>query len=74
MNPTLTEGHGDVIKAIFVYPRTEQVEEVTLNTAQVTALLNSTQVWIESFSANLKMHNTVWSYGNGNFTLQIYLK
>jgi hypothetical protein len=52
----------------------EQVEEVTLNPAQLTALLNSKQVWIEKFSSNLKIENTVWSYANNNVSMQIYLK
>ena len=65
---------GDTIKVVFVYQKNEQVEEVTLNSAQLSALLNSKQVWIETFSQNLKIENIVWSYGNQNVSLQVYLK
>ncbi|MCY8186401.1 hypothetical protein MOC46_01615 [Bacillus spizizenii] len=65
---------GDTIKVVFVYQKNEQVEKVTLNSAQLSALLNSKQVWIETFSQNLKIENIVWSYGNQNVSLQVYLK
>lgn len=65
---------GDTIKVVFVYQKNEQIEEVDLNSAQLSALLNSKQVWIKTFSQNLKIENTVWSYGNQNVTLQVYLK
>lgn len=65
---------GDSVKVIFVYQEKEQVEEVTLNTAQLTALLNSQQVWIERFSNNLRIKNAVWSYVDNNISMQIYLK
>lgn len=65
---------GDSVKVVFVFQKNEQVEEVTLNPAQLTALLNSKQVWIEKFNSNLKIENTVWSYANNNVSLQIYLK
>ncbi|MCY7871559.1 hypothetical protein MOB43_20190 [Bacillus spizizenii] len=64
---------GDTIKVVFVYQKNEQVEKVTLNSAQLSALLNSKQVWIETFSQNLKIENIVWSYGNQNVSLQVYL-
>ncbi|MCY8118964.1 hypothetical protein MOC26_20375 [Bacillus spizizenii] len=47
---------------------------MTLNSAQLSALLNSKQVWIETFSQNQKIENIVWSYGNQNVSLQVYLK
>ena len=65
---------NDSIKVVFVFQKNEQVEEVTLNSAQLTALLNSKQVWIEKFAANLKIENSVWSYGNNKVSLQVYLK
>lgn len=65
---------GDSVKVVFVFQKNEQVEEVTLNPTQLTALLNSKQVWIEKFNSNLKIENTVWSYANNNVSLQIYLK
>lgn len=65
---------GDTIKVVFVYQKNEQVEKVTLNSAQLSALLNSKQVWIETFSQNLKIENIVWSYSNQNVSLQVYLK
>lgn len=33
------------IKVVFVYQQNEQIEEVNLNVSQLTALLNSKQVW-----------------------------
>ncbi|MEC3801922.1 hypothetical protein [Bacillus spizizenii] len=65
---------GDTIKVVFVYQKNEQVEKVTLNSAQLSALLNSKQVWIETFSQNQKIENIVWSYGNQNVSKQVYLK
>ncbi|MCY7864810.1 hypothetical protein P9G43_16130 [Bacillus spizizenii] len=65
---------GDTIKVVFVYQKNEQIEEVDLNSAQLSALLNSKQVWIKTFSQNLKIENTVWSYGNHHVSLQVYLK
>jgi len=65
---------SDSVKVVFVFQKDEQVEEVTLNSAQLTALLNAKQVWIEKFKLNLKVENTVWSYGNNEISLQIYLK
>ncbi|HLS09066.1 hypothetical protein [Lentibacillus sp.] len=65
---------NDSIKVVFVFQKNEQMEEVTLNSSQLTALLNSKQVWIETFAANLKIENTVWSYGNRKVSLQVYLK
>ncbi|WP_338442439.1 hypothetical protein V5F86_10220 [Bacillus spizizenii] len=46
---------GDTINVVFVYQKNEQIEEVDLNSAQLSALLNSKQVWIETFSQNLKI-------------------
>ncbi|MRG88083.1 hypothetical protein [Salinibacillus xinjiangensis] len=63
----------DSVKVVFVYQKNEQIEETNLNSAQLTALLNSKQVWIEKFSNNLKIENTVWSYGD-KVALQVYLK
>ena len=63
----------DSVKVVFVYHKNEQIEEVNLNGAQLTALLNAKQVWIEKFSDNLKIENTVWSYGK-EAALQVYLK
>ncbi len=71
---SIVTNHGDSVKVVFVFQKSEQVEEVILNSAQVTALLSSKQVWIEKFSNNLKIENTVWSYANNNVSLQIYLK
>ncbi|MBN6206136.1 hypothetical protein NSA56_14495 [Oceanobacillus caeni] len=71
---SVVTNQGDSINVVFVFQRDEQVEEVTLNSAQLTALLNSKQVWIEKFSSNLKIENTVWSYANNNVSMQIYLK
>lgn len=71
---SVVTNQGDSINVVFVFQRDEQVEEVTLNSAQLTALLNSKQVWIEKFSSNLKIENTVWSYANDNVSLQVYLK
>ncbi|MCG3419517.1 hypothetical protein [Oceanobacillus jordanicus] len=64
----------DCICVVFVFQKTEQTEEVHLNSAQLTALLNAKQVWIERFSSNLKIDSTVWSYGNNKVSFQIYLK
>ncbi len=52
----------------------DSVKEVTLNSAQLMALLNSKQVWVEKFSSNLKIENTIWSYADNNVSVQIYLK
>lgn len=71
---SVVTNQGDSINVVFVFQRDEQVEEVTLNSAQLTALFNSKQVWIEKFSSNLKIENTVWSYANNNVSMQIYLK
>lgn len=71
---SIVTNRGDSVKVVFVFQKNEQVEEVTLNPAQLTALLNSKQVWIEKFSSNLKIENTVWSYANNNVSMQIYLK
>ncbi|PAE27859.1 hypothetical protein CHI07_17635 [Paenibacillus sp. 7884-2] len=65
---------GDLVNVVFVFQKNEETEEVTLNTAQIMALLNAKQVWIERFSTNLKVENTVWSYANKKVSLQIYLK
>ena len=65
---------GDLVNVVFVFHKNEETEEVTLNTAQLMALLNAKQVWIERFSTNLKVENTVWSYANKKVSLQIYLK
>ncbi|AST95733.1 Uncharacterised protein [Niallia circulans] len=65
---------GDFVKVVFVFQKNEQVEEVTLNSAQLTALLHAKQVWIEAFADHFKIENSVWSYGNENVSLQIYLK
>lgn len=64
---------GDSVKVVFVHQKNEQVEEVTLNSSQLIALLNSKQIWIEKFSNNLKIENTVWSYSD-SISIQIYLK
>lgn len=69
-----TTNQGDSVKVVFVHQNTEQIEEAHLNSAQLTALFKSKQVWIEKFGKNLKIENTVWSYGNSNVALQIYLK
>ncbi|CAM3716481.1 hypothetical protein P8855_02125 [Bacillus inaquosorum] len=61
-------------KVVFVFQKNEQIEEVELNSVQLSALLHSKQVWIETFSQNLKIENTVWSYGNRHVSLQVYLK
>ncbi|MFC0015066.1 MULTISPECIES: hypothetical protein [Allobacillus] len=71
---TVATNQGDSVKVVFVYQKNEQTEEVTLNSAQLSALLNAKQIWIERFSANLKVENTVWSYANDKVSLQIYLK
>lgn len=71
---SVVTNHGDSVKVIFVFQKNEEVEEVELNSAQLMALLNSKQVWIEKFSSNLKIENTVWSYAGNNVSLQIYLK
>lgn len=62
------------ITVVFVYQKTEQTVEMTLNSAQLKALLNSNQVWIERFNTNLKIENTVWFYAGSKVSLQIYLK
>jgi len=49
----LTE-HENSIKVLFICQKTELVEEVTLNAAQLTALINAKQEWIEKFSNNLR--------------------
>ncbi|MCM3400063.1 hypothetical protein [Oceanobacillus profundus] len=72
MNVTMNQ--GDLVNVVFVFQKNEETEEVTLNTAQLMALLNAKQVWIERFSTNLKVENTVWSYANKKVSLQIYLK
>ena len=72
MNVTMNQ--GDLVNVVFVFQKNEETEEVTLNTAQLMALLNSKQVWIERFSTNLNVENTVWSYANKKVSLQIYLK
>lgn len=64
----------DSIKVVFVFQKNEQIEEVTLNSAQLAALLSAKQVWIQKFNDSLKIENTVWSYGNHNVSLQVYLK
>lgn len=71
---SIVTNHGDSVKVVFVYQKNELVEEVTMNTAQLTALLNAKQVWIERFSNNLKIENTVWSYADQDVSFQIYLK
>nr|WP_289039212.1 hypothetical protein [uncultured Allobacillus sp.] len=71
---SVATNQGDSVKVVFVYQKNEQTEEVTLNSAQLSALLNAKQIWIERFSANLKVENTVWSYANDKVSLQIYLK
>ena len=70
----VTMNRGDLVNVVFVFQKNEETEEVTLNTAQLMALLNAKQVWIERFSTNLKVENTVWSYANKKVSLQIYLK
>lgn len=72
MNVTMNQ--GDLVNVVFVFQKNEETEEVTLNTAQLMALLNAKQVWIERFSTNLKVENTVWSHANKKVSLQIYLK
>ena len=72
MNVTMNQ--GDLVNVVFVFQKNEETEEVTLNTARLMALLNAKQVWIERFSTNLKVENTVWSYANKKVSLQIYLK
>lgn len=72
MNVTMNQ--GDLVNVVFVFHKNEETEEVTLNTAQLMALLNAKQVWIERFSTNLKVENTVWSYANKKVSLQTYLK
>lgn len=72
MNVTMNQ--GDLVNVVFVFQKNEETEEVTLNTAQLMALLNAKQVWIERFSTNLKVENTVWSYANKKVSLQTYLK
>ena len=64
----------DSVDVVFVFQKNELTEEVALNTAQLSALLDSKQVWIEKFSSNLKIENTVWSYANNIASMQIYLK
>ena len=71
---SVATNQGDSVKVVFVFQKNELTEEVTLNSAQLSALLNSKQVWIEKFSTSLKVENTVWSYANDKVTLQIYLK
>ncbi|RLL41312.1 hypothetical protein D8M04_17465 [Oceanobacillus piezotolerans] len=71
---SIATNQGDSVTVVFVYQKDEQFEEVNLNSAQLTALLNSKQVWIEKFSNNLKIENTIWSYGKHKITVQIYLK
>ncbi|SET02821.1 hypothetical protein SAMN05216389_104224 [Oceanobacillus limi] len=66
--------NADLVRVVFVFQKSEQTEEVLLTMAELTALLHSKQVWIEKFSANLKIENTVWSYANHKVSLQIYLK
>ncbi|MFD2629895.1 hypothetical protein [Oceanobacillus kapialis] len=70
----ITENQGDHVCVVFVFQKTEQTEEVQLNAAQLTALLQAKQVWVERFSSNLQIENTVWAYGNNKITLQVYLK
>ncbi|TCT19321.1 hypothetical protein EDD68_1184 [Melghiribacillus thermohalophilus] len=65
---------SDSVNVVFVFQKNEETEEVTLNTAQVMALLHAKQIWIEKFSANLKIESTVWSYAGDQVSLQIYLK
>ncbi|MFD1848862.1 hypothetical protein [Oceanobacillus bengalensis] len=71
---SVVTNQGDSVKVIFVFQKNEQVEEVALNSAQLTALLNSKHIWIEKFNSNLKIENTVWSYAKNNVSMQIYLK
>ncbi|SES17212.1 hypothetical protein SAMN04487944_12181 [Gracilibacillus ureilyticus] len=71
---SIATNQADSVKVVFVDQKNEQVEEVTLNSAQLMALLNSKQVWVEKFSSNLKIENTVWSYADNNVSVQIYLK
>ncbi len=71
---SVATNQGESITVVFVYQKTEQTVEITLNSAQLTALLKSKQVWIETFNTNLKIENTVWSYANSKVSLQIYLK
>ncbi|WP_277678912.1 hypothetical protein [Gracilibacillus dipsosauri] len=71
---SIVSSQGDSITVVFVYQKNEQTEELTLHSAQLLALLNAKQVWIEAFHANLKVENTVWSYANGKVSLQVYLK
>ncbi|MEW9676078.1 hypothetical protein ABRT01_07835 [Lentibacillus sp. L22] len=70
---SVVTNYADSVKVVFVYQKNEQVEEVTLNSAELIALLNSKQVWVENFRNNLKIENTVWSYSD-SVSIQIYLK
>lgn len=54
---------SDGVKVVFVFQKKEEVVETTLNAAHLTALLHAKQVWIEKFSTNLKLENTIRSYG-----------
>ncbi|GIO24206.1 hypothetical protein [Oceanobacillus sp. J11TS1] len=65
---------ADLVTVVFVFPKKEQTEEILLTSAELTALLHAKQVWIEKFSANLKIENTVWSNANNKISLQVYLK
>lgn len=67
-------GTHDMVKVVFVYQKEEQVEELTLSLGELTALLHAKQVWIEKFSANLKVENTVLSFAEGRVSLQVYVK
>lgn len=71
MNAAMNQGES--VNVVFVDQKNEVTEKAVLNTAQLTALLNANQVWVEKFSQTLKIKNTVWSYGNGQILLQIYL-
>ncbi|WP_208591487.1 hypothetical protein [Gracilibacillus suaedae] len=63
--------NNDTIQVVFLNQKNEDVEEAVLNNAQITALFQANQVWIERFEKNLKIKNSLWSLNHNNMFLRV---
>ncbi|MFD2656381.1 hypothetical protein [Gracilibacillus thailandensis] len=63
--------NGDTIQVVFLNQKNEDIEEAVLNNAQITALFQANQVWIERFEKSLKIKNSVWSLNHNNIVLRV---
>ncbi|WP_163581035.1 hypothetical protein [Gracilibacillus saliphilus] len=63
--------NGDTIQVVFLNQKNEDIEEAVLNNAQITALFQANQVWIERFEKNLKIKDSVWSLNHSNIVLRV---